>query len=286
MFNLFKKDNNSSKGSPTGGSNGGVVSGGLSKGPGDFNPMAVDLSKTGLTDAMVVNLQKSDLGVNLLKSAVNLDGVLANSQALWGVDLSRHKARVVVDLDISGSMSELLRGGIVQQTLARIAPLALRFDDNGELDVFVFDNCSSQLEGMTLDNFGNYVNSTVMPKFRGYGTDYAEVIDDNLKFYFKKSKSNLPVFCLFITDGASSDKAKAKKSIIKSSHENIFYQFVGIGPNDDEFKFLEKLDDLEGRPVDNTGFIRMRDLDRMGTDECFKELLSQYPDWLRDKGLV
>lgn len=285
MFNFLKKGSNSAGAGATGASGGSGV-GGLSKGLGDFNPMAVDLSKTGLTDAMVVNLQKTDLGVNLLKSAVNLDGVLANSQALWGVDLSRHKARVVVDLDISGSMSELLNGGVVQQTLARIVPLALRFDDNGELDVFVFDNCSSQLEGMTLDNFSNYVKSEVMPKFRGYGTDYDEVINDNLKFYFKKSKSNLPVFCLFITDGASSDKSRAKKAIIKSSHENIFYQFVGIGPNDNEFKFLEKLDDLEGRPVDNTGFIRMRDLDRMGTDECFKELLSQYPDWLRDKGLA
>jgi hypothetical protein len=46
---------------------------------------------------------------------------------------------------------------------------------------------------------------------------------------------------------------------------------------------LEHLDDLTGRPVDNTGFIQVNDLDRVSDEDLFERLLEQYPDWLKAK---
>ena len=41
-----------------------------------------------------------------------------------------------------------------------------------------------------------------------------------------------------------------------------------------------------GRPVDNTGFVKMSDVNNIANDsQLFELLLEQYPDWLRAKGL-
>ena len=54
----------------------------------------------------------------------------------------------------------------------------------------------------------------------------------------------------------------------------------------DSFDYLKKLDDLTGRPVENTGFVKMSDVNNIANDsQLFELLLEQYPDWLRAKGL-
>lgn len=50
------------------------------------------------------------------------------------------KAQVVVAMDYSGSMQYEYRDGTVQRLTEKLFPLALEFDDNGELDFYLFDN--------------------------------------------------------------------------------------------------------------------------------------------------
>lgn len=225
-------------------------------------------------------------GISLKKSAISLDKSLISLEKKSGIGFGSHRAKVAVVMDYSGSMSNLYRNGTVQNVLTRLMPLALRFDDNGELDVWIFHQSFYRIESMNLDNFDNYVKEEIISKgYRMGCTSYAPVLEDVLHKYFVEdaSTSNIPTFVVFITDGNNDDKRATNNIVKESAYKNIFVQFVGIG--NDSFEYLERLDDLTGRPVDNTGFIRVDDISRIDDETLFNRLLSQYPDWLRAKGL-
>ncbi|GAA3201226.1 hypothetical protein GCM10020255_105970 [Rhodococcus baikonurensis] len=42
---------------------------------------------------------------------------------------------------------------------------------------------------------------------------------------------------------------------------------------------LEKLDDLDGRVVDNAGFFALDDIDTVDDAQLYTRLLSEFPDW-------
>lgn len=223
-------------------------------------------------------------GLSLQKSVISLDKTLISLEKKSGFSFDGHRAKVAVAMDFSGSMSSLYRNGAVQAVLSRLMPLALRFDDNGELDVWLFDNEYRRMPSMDLGNFDTYVEKEIMKKgWHMGGTNYAPVLEDMLKKYFKEDAmtANVPTFVIFITDGANADKTQTDKVIRDSSNKNIFVQFVGIGSA--SFPYLEKLDDLTGRVVDNTGFIKVSDMARLSDEQLFEMLLEQYPDWLKNK---
>ena len=255
-------------------------------------------------------LGNSTAAISLKKNTISLDKTLVNLSKTSGINLQDHRARVAVDLDFSGSMNYMYSNGDVQRAVTRLFPLALRFDDNGELDSWIFENGYHHVEGMTLENFENYIKKCILDKGYDYGgTNYAPVIKDNLDFYFGGSEqksekkgffsklfgakdtvekapdesSNYPVFVIFITDGDNFDKRETNEIIRKASKENIFIQFVGIG--DGSFNYLTQLDDLDGRECDNTGFMRVAVFDKMTDDELYSNLLDQYVKWLNVKGL-
>lgn len=223
-------------------------------------------------------------GISLKKSVISLDKSLISLEKKTGFSFDGHRAKVAVVMDYSGSMGSLYRNGAVQQVLTRLMPLALRFDDNGELDCWIFDDGYHRLESMYLSNFETYVKEEIMNKgYRMGCTSYAPVLEDVLHKYFVEdvATSDIPTFVIFITDGANDDKRATDKIIKESSYKNIFIQFVGIGSS--SFDYLEKLDDLTGRPVDNTGFIKVSDMARLSDEELYEMLLNQYPDWLKNK---
>lgn len=245
------------------------------------------------SEAMEINIETSSgqsvpntkSGLTLKKSTITLDKSLSKLSLDKGVDLNNHKARVCVAIDYSGSMRSMYKGGMVQSALTRLMPVALMFDDNCELDVWIFDTGFYRMESMTLDNFDTYVDDIILSKnLRMGATSYSPVLKDIMGYYFVENKeTNVPTFVIFITDGSNNDK-KATNEIIKaSSYQNVFIQFVGIGK--EQFEYLEKLDDLKGRPVDNTGFIKITDLELIKDEDLYHKLLEQYPDWLRDKNL-
>lgn len=222
---------------------------------------------------------QSSAKVILTKAEDGLNRHIVNLKKEKNVDLTKHCARVAVVLDRSGSMDRLFRNGSVQETLTRLLPLALRFDDNGELEVYVFNNSYKQLSSMTIKNFETYVQKEIMRK--GYGpdggTNYAPVIERTISDY--NDGSPYPAFVIFITDGDNWDKSETDRVIRKSSKYKIFYQFVGIG--NASFNYLRELDDLDGRAVDNTAFIQVSDFSRLDDEQLYAKLLDQYPEWLR-----
>ena len=232
--------------------------------------------------------------VNLEKHVVSLTKCVVDLSKKSGVDLGSTRAKVVVVLDYSGSMSSLYTNGTVQRTLNRLVPLGLTFDDNGTIDVFLFSNSYKKLDDLNLLNYENYVNTVARSSSMTMGgTSYAPVlraiIEGDTKqtgFFFIKTEYTPPIvdngdptFLLFITDGENSDCNATDAIIRKASSMNVFIQFIGIG--NEQFHYLRRLDDLPGRMRDNTGFSKMQSLDNASDQELYTNVLDQFSKWLK-----
>ena len=221
--------------------------------------------------------------LTLTKATESLDRHIINLKKDGKADLTKHRARIALVLDRSISMDHLYASGAVQEVLTRLLPLANRFDDNGEMAVFLFHNSCTQMSAMTMANYQNYVNTELRNASWG-GTRYAPPIKLTTKFY--NDGNPYPTFVIFITDGANDrdDRTPTDAAIRESSKHKIFYQFVGIGGA--RFDYLEKLDNLDGRAVDNTAFLKVADFKRLSDDELYEKLLEQYIPWLKEMHII
>lgn len=196
------------------------------------------------------------------------------------------KAQVVLCLDYSGSMGSLYANGMVQDTVERILPLGLAFDDNNEVDFYLFEDGVIKLpENITLKNLDDYINKKVLGKYQMGGTNYAPAINKIVKDFANKGllggakQMDMPVYVIFMTDGENFDRREAEKALINASEHGIFFQFVGIGGA--TFDFLTKLDTLTGRVIDNANFFKAPNLQRTSDDELYNLLMAEFPEWIK-----
>lgn len=225
-------------------------------------------------------------------------------------------AQVSFSLDFSGSMDELYRNGTVQNTLERILPIGMGFDDNEAVDLFLFSRVCRELTPLTRGNYINYVNERIWGKYDMGSTRYAPVIEHMMRKYIgfvpetpkeeKKSgglfgglfggnkatsmtsakveitpkKITHPVYNIFMTDGDNDqdDKDRCIEMMKIASNYGIFIQFVGIG--NAGFQFLDKLDNMSGRLVDNANFFRVPDLSKTTDEQLYGLMMREFPSWL------
>lgn len=226
--------------------------------------------------------------------------------------LSGHKARVALCLDISASMSRLYSSGQMAAFTERILALATRFDDDGQLDVFLFGNDVHQPEPMDLANSRGYIERLLKRYRLEGGTRYGVAMQAIRHHYYpqgggaagKPISARLPVYVMFVTDGQTMDEKLSEQQVRDSSFEPIFWQFMGIGKSnkagntkkgffarllETDFSFLEKLDSLDGRYIDNANFFSVEIPDQQSDEELYALLLSEYKGWLplaRQRGLL
>ena len=219
--------------------------------------------------------------IDMSKHQENLNTVLINMSKDNKIDMTKHVARVALAMDYSGSMSNLFRNGSVQETVSRLLPIALRFDDNGELESWLFSNGSERLAAVTKDNYSTYVRKVMNKANMSMGgTNYAPVLKEMVSYYKDIEPSEVPAFIIFITDGENWDTNETNKIVKELSNYNMFVQFIGIG---DESFNLRSLDHMEGRKHDNTGFTAVKDMNKMTDEQLYTEILRQYKDWLNKK---
>ncbi|WHY87252.1 VWA domain-containing protein [Neobacillus novalis] len=197
-------------------------------------------------------------------------------------------ARVGLVLDITGSMRNMYKNGTVQKVVERILAIASQFDDDGMLDVWVYDNEFSRLKPVSEGDFDGYVNRIILEDelVHKFGrNDEPPVMKDVLRKYLEEEPSTDPAYIVFINDGGCK---KSIKPIIESSAKHpVFWQFVGIGNGN--FDFLRKLDTMEGRIVDNANFFHVEEIDKISDDQLYDSLLNEFPSWLREarqKGIL
>lgn len=195
--------------------------------------------------------------------------------------LTSVQARVGLVLDITGSMRTMYKNGTVQKVVERILAVASQFDDDGMLDVWVYDHEFSRLAPVTEKDFEGYVNREVLQNddVHKFGrNDEPLVMQDVMEKYLLKEPSDLPTFVVFINDGGC--KKTIKPLIVSSSDKSIFWQFVGIGNGN--FDFLKKLDEMDGRFVDNANFFQVENIENISDEELYDALLNELPEWLKE----
>jgi len=204
--------------------------------------------------------------------------------------ISGQRAQVILAMDISFSMNKLFKMGVVQDTFDRVMPLAMQFDDDGSIDVWLFhDDSFNHDVPFTLENRENFVNVEIMAKYNWGATQYAPVMNDINRKYREAGKKSPPAFVLFFTDGNCSDKRNATDTMRNASANGIFWKFIGMGGKKNTFEFLERLDDLSDRVVDNADFFHVTDLEKITDEQLYKNLLEEFPTWLKDvksKGII
>ena len=103
---------------------------------------------------------------------------------------------------------------------------------------------------------------------------------DVIHKYTVEDVSEHPALILFFSDGGVSANKKIATIIREASDKPIFWQFVGLG--NANYGVLEKLDNLEGRVIDNANFFALDDIDKISNKELYDRLLDEFPDWLRE----
>lgn len=191
-------------------------------------------------------------------------------------------ARVALVLDASGSMYAQYSKGDVQSVVDKVVPLAIHFDDDGELDTWAFADKAKSLNPVTVKNIRNYINkewggwNQWMNKLNSSYNNEPVVMREVANTYMK---SKLPAYVIFISDGGVGYNDQIEKILIESSKYPIFWQFVGLGGSN--YGVLERFDTMKGRKVDNCNFFALDDIHSVSNSVLYERLLSEFPDWLK-----
>lgn len=237
---------------------------------------------------------------------------LSKREEKFALSLSKKSIQKIVAcvgcaLDISGSMQDEYNAGLMTEFCARLMPLGLRFDDNGEIDNWAFDTGSRKLGPITKDNYETFVDREVAPLCGG-GTSFAPMLQDVYDHYFKEhtetttnvvSKGFLgfgakkevtsttvpaaagekPVYLIVQTDGENNDKDRTERLLAQLEKTNIYIQFVGIS-NDTKFEFIQRM----GEKFSNVGFFHIPNLSKISDDELYSALINdEFKEFMRTK---
>ena len=195
-------------------------------------------------------------------------------------------ARVALVLDISGSMSKSYKNGTVQEIVNKILPVAVQFDDDGELDFWFYGTNCERRPSVNMKNYEKAVPTewrTLMKSLGASNNEFA-VMSEIVSEY---EKSNLPVYVVFVTDGGIYKTGGIKKILKEASYLPIFWQFVGVSGSN--YGILEKFDTMSDRYVDNANFFALDDFRTVPNSELYSRLLNEFPKWLeviKSKGVL
>ena len=199
------------------------------------------------------------------------------------VELERNElltitARVALVMDMSGSMAPSYGDGTVQKIINKILPVAVQFDDDGELDFWFFGKTCEHRPAVNLQNYTQAVPPDWfdLMKSLGYVNTEPVVMREVVEKY---RTSEIPAYIIFVTDGDVHHEAEIKGTLAQASFMPIFWQFVGVrGKN---YGVLEELDTMQGRFVDNANFFALDDFNTVTNEEFYSRLLTEFPLWLR-----
>ena len=188
------------------------------------------------------------------------------------------QARVALVMDISGSMNRSYSDGTVQEIVNKILPIAVQFDDDGELDFWFYGTNCERRPTVNMKNYEQAVPEDWRALQRRIGGSNNEVsVMSEVVAEFETS--TLPAYVVFVTDGGIYKTGEIQKVLIDASYLPIFWQFVGVRGHG--YGVLEKLDTMNGRYVDNANFFALDDFKTVPNDELYARLLKEFPTWLK-----
>ncbi len=229
------------------------------------------------------------MAINLEKRAEAVGIVLAKRNVVKAPTV-----RVGAALDISGSTKQMYNKGVIQETVDRLLAIAMKFDDNGQIDMWSFTDGFDRLQTATARDYGNYVARHILGNVevtKWGATSYAPVIKDMVRFYFggldplaffgnlfgaKPAAAPQPAMILFITDGANSDHEETAAILRECERKNVYFQMVGVGPAS-EFGFIKQM----AHELPNVGFVNFSSLE-IPDDVIYEALISEeFCSWVK-----
>jgi hypothetical protein len=213
--------------------------------------------------------------------AISLDKVpsglvsLAKTAAvsLEKTGLTGQRAAVYLVLDHSGSMIPFYQDGSVQRLAEQALGLSVNLDDDGRVPLVYFGSHVSQVEDADLTGYQGVINRT-HPQVGWGSTNYAAAIDYIVDLH---GDSSIPGLVIFQSDGEPDSQQYAEDALREASTSPLFFAFVGFGNN---IRFLERLDNLRGRAVDNASFFHARDPHRVSDAQLYDGITHEYAAWL------
>jgi hypothetical protein len=200
------------------------------------------------------------------------------------------EAAVKLILDISGSMQNVYYNNIVQDVLTRIFPTAILLDDDGKMQVVPFSNNSKILPvEVDAENYQDFILKEVLNKKESWyfgGTEYLPFLKEVEKDYdknnrpgFFKKKRIIPSLCICVVDGDTRNVEAVKRKIVELAAKPIYFIFIGIETGCSRFGFLETIDDMQGREIDNVSFYKANDITRFQDEQLYDVISKNYIDW-------
>lgn len=237
--------------------------------------------------------------------------VQLTQQALMKGGINPHQTPMQVGLvlDHSGSMGDEYRDGLVQSAADRGLAFGATVDDDGAVQVVFFDSRAHEPIELSLANYSGWVN-THRPGRMG-STNLADAIHMSMRVAadqlnapgildliggsgkrhgllgrnssLKPVQAQMPAYMLVITDGVPDDPERAKAALIEASYAPIFYKFLFVSNDQSGKRFLQELDDMDGRLIDNADTVYFTDGMGHITDENFsEEVVRELASWLAE----
>ncbi|MCW7539326.1 VWA domain-containing protein [Aquabacterium sp. A7-Y] len=215
-------------------------------------------------------------------------------------------SQVALAVDISGSMRDEYQAGIVQAVVERCLAVAMKFDSDQLLDVWVFDDGHGYVGQATMNSIDGFVAREIVANGtlkKWGGTAYAPVLQSIQAHYYgtegkKASKlgrlfgakdkagevarqavGEQPLMILLITDGENMDREAFEATLQALRSRRAYVQFVGIGNSD--LSYLEAV--AEAEP--NAGFVQLRQLRGIEDETLLGALISpEFSKWIGKQG--
>ena len=190
-----------------------------------------------------------------MSSQISLEKKLVISLTKAGFDVNKlPKAEVKALIDKSYSMKDEFESGWTQKTLDLLLAAALKFDDDGVLQVGFYNNEFSRTADMTASDSGTYIRKHGI--YVAGGTCFAggirafkagtkpastKPVEEKAGFFGKLFGSKpqqvaevaidqpkgMPTYIPMITDGDNNDKVEFERELATMS--NTFVQIIAIG---------------------------------------------------------
>lgn len=199
------------------------------------------------------------------KAAVSLDKA----------GLTGQRAAVYLVLDHSGSMNGHYAVGSVQRLAEQTLGLSANLDDDGTVPVVYFGSSASKPVDVSLTQYAGVVDRTHR-KIEWGSTNYVSAIEA-VRRHYRKSGATDPALVVFQTDGGPDNREAAEDALREASGEPLFWAFVGFGW---DVSFLQGLDTLSGRVVDNASFYHAQDPLSTSDSDLYDGITGEFATWI------
>lgn len=168
-----------------------------------------------------------------------------------------------------------------------MVPVAVQLNDDGSLEAYLDARSFMKLPDLRVEDLDHWAETHLHLRGIVHGVDYNAIGHGNDEIPVMRAVlddlrhgDRMPTLVLFFTDGGFSKRGEIAALVREVSGLPAIWQLTG--PGEAKYGVLERLDELDGRVVDDVGLFAVDDIDAVDDAELHRRLLGDFPDWLRE----